>query len=63
MPGMIVKYTKNVGDAVNAGDTVVLIEAMKMENALLATVDGTITAINFKTGDSVAKDDVLATIE
>ena len=63
MPGMIVKYKKNVGDAVNAGDTVVLIEAMKMENALLATVDGTITAINFKTGDSVAKDDVLATIE
>ena len=63
MPGTIVKYEKNVGDAVNAGDTVVVIEAMKMENILPATADGTITAINFKSGDSVAKDDVLATIE
>jgi len=63
MPGMIVKYEKNVGDTVNAGDTVVVIEAMKMENILPATADGTITAINFKSGDSVAKDDVLATIE
>lgn len=63
MPGMIVKYQKNVGDTVNAGDTVVVIEAMKMENALPATAGGTITAINFKPGDSVAKDDVLATIE
>jgi len=41
----------------------VVIEAMKMENALPATAGGTITAINFKPGDSVAKDDVLATIE
>jgi len=63
MPGTIVKYEKNVGDVVNAGDTVVVIEAMKMENILPATADGTITAINFKSGDSVAKDDVLATIE
>ncbi|HKL81825.1 MAG TPA: acetyl-CoA carboxylase biotin carboxyl carrier protein subunit, partial [Desulfobacter sp.] len=45
------------------GDTVVVIEAMKMENILPATADGTITAINFKSGDSVAKDDVIATIE
>ena len=63
MPGMIVKYEKNVGDTVNAGDTVVVIEAMKMENALAAPAGGTITAINFKQGDSVAKDDVLAAIE
>nr|WP_319493285.1 pyruvate carboxylase subunit B [uncultured Desulfobacter sp.] len=63
MPGVIVKYAKNVGDTVSAGDTVVVIEAMKMENILPATADGTITAINFKPGDSVAKDDVLATIE
>ena len=60
---MVVKYEKNVGDTVNAGDTVVIIEAMKMENALPATASGTITAINFSSGDSVAKDDVLATIE
>jgi oxaloacetate decarboxylase alpha subunit/pyruvate carboxylase subunit B len=62
MPGVIVKYEKNVGDTVKVGDTVVVIEAMKMENILPATADGTITAINFKSGDSVAKDDVIATI-
>ncbi|WP_321491719.1 pyruvate carboxylase subunit B [uncultured Desulfobacter sp.] len=63
MPGVIVKYEKNVGDTVNAGDTVVVIEAMKMENALPAAAAGTITAINYKPGESVAKDDVLAIIE
>jgi pyruvate carboxylase subunit B len=36
MPGMIVKYDKNVGDTVNEGETVVILEAMKMENALSA---------------------------
>jgi len=63
MPGMVIKYEKNVGDTVNEGETVVVIEAMKMENALPATASGTITAINYSSGDSVAKDDVLATIE
>ena len=63
MPGMVIKYEKNVGDAVNQGDTVVVIEAMKMENALPATASGIVAAINFGSGDSVAKDDVLAVIE
>ena len=63
MPGMIVKYEKKVGDAVSKGDTVVILEAMKMENALPAPTDGTIKAINFGDGDSVAKNDVLAVIE
>ncbi len=63
MPGMIIKYEKNVGDSVKKGDTVVILEAMKMENALPAPTDGVITAVNFGTGDSVAKDDVLAVIE
>ena len=62
MPGMIVKYSKQVGDAVSKGDTVVILEAMKMENALPAPVDGTVTAINFSSGDAVAKDDVLCVI-
>ncbi len=62
MPGMIVRYAKNVGDAVNQGDTVVILEAMKMENALNALASGTIKAINFKSGDSVAKNDVLCVI-
>ncbi|MFK5954098.1 MAG: pyruvate carboxylase subunit B [Desulfobacterium sp.] len=63
MPGMIIKYEKNVGDTVKKGDTVVILEAMKMENALPAPADGEITALNFGSGDSVAKGDVLAVIE
>jgi oxaloacetate decarboxylase alpha subunit/pyruvate carboxylase subunit B len=62
MPGMVVSYSKKVGDAVSKGDTVVILEAMKMENALPAPVDGTVKAINYDSGDSVAKNDVLAVI-
>ncbi|MFP4420790.1 MAG: biotin/lipoyl-containing protein, partial [Desulfococcaceae bacterium] len=62
MPGMVVSYAKKVGDAVSKGDTVVILEAMKMENALPAPVDGTVKAINYDSGDSVAKNDVLAII-
>jgi len=63
MPGMIIRYEKYVGDSVSIGDIVVLLEAMKMENALAAPTDGTIKTINFSDGDSVAKNDVLAIIE
>jgi len=62
MPGMIIKYEKNVGDTVKKGDIIVILEAMKMENALPSPADGEITAINFGSGDSVAKDAVLALI-
>ncbi|MCK5311930.1 MAG: pyruvate carboxylase subunit B, partial [Desulfobacteraceae bacterium] len=63
MPGIIIRYEKNVGDEVNEGDIVVVIEAMKMENALPAPEAGVIKAVNFSIGDSVAKDAVLAVIE
>ena len=62
MPGMIISYEKNVGDAITEGDTVVILEAMKMENALPAPASGTIKAINFSSGDSVAKGAVLCVI-
>ena len=62
MPGMIIRYEKKVGDTVNEGETVVVIEAMKMENALPAPVSGVIKAIHSKSGDSVARGDVLAII-
>ena len=62
MPGMIVKYEKKVGDAISQGETVVILEAMKMENALPAPASGTIQSVNFSSGDSVAKGDVLAVI-
>jgi pyruvate carboxylase subunit B len=62
MPGMVVNYEKKVGDSVSLGETVVILEAMKMENALPAPAGGTIKAINFSSGDSVAKGDILAII-
>jgi oxaloacetate decarboxylase alpha subunit/pyruvate carboxylase subunit B len=62
MPGMIVRYSKQVGDAVCKGDTLVILEAMKMENALPSPADGTVKAINFSSGDTVSKDDVLCVI-
>jgi oxaloacetate decarboxylase alpha subunit/pyruvate carboxylase subunit B len=62
MPGMIIRFEKNVGDEINEGETAVILEAMKMENALPAPASGTVKAINFSSGDSVAKGDVLCVI-
>ncbi len=62
MPGMVVRYLKQVGDAVQEGETVVVLEAMKMENALPAPKSGTVRSIAFNSGDSVKKGDVLALI-
>lgn len=62
MPGMIVSFEKQVGDSVSEGETVVILEAMKMENALPAPASGTIKAINYSSGDSVSKNDVLCVI-
>ena len=62
MPGMIISYEKKIGDSVKKGESVVILEAMKMENALPSPAAGTIKAINFSAGDSVAKGDVLCVI-
>ena len=62
MPGMIVKYEKQNGDEVKKGDPIVVLEAMKMENALTAPCDGTVQGIKFASGDSVAKGAVLCAI-
>ncbi len=62
MPGMIVKYEKKNGDVVKKGDPVLVLEAMKMENALVAPCDGTVQGIKFASGDSVAKGAVLCVI-
>jgi len=59
---MIISYEKQVGDSVEEGETVVILEAMKMENSLPAPANGTIKSINFNVGDSVAKNDVLCVI-
>lgn len=62
MPGMIVRYEKEEGDRVEEGETVVVLEAMKMENALSSPTAGTIKSIPFSSGDTVAKDAVLCII-
>jgi biotin carboxyl carrier protein len=62
MPGIIVKYSVEVGQQVAAGEPVVVLEAMKMQNVLPAPVGGTVKALGVSPGDQVVKDDVLATI-
>ena len=62
MPGMIISVEKKVGDAVSEGDKLVVLEAMKMENALPSPVSGTLHSIHCSTGDSVAKGAVLCVI-
>jgi len=62
MPGLIVDVTCKVGDKVKAGQQVVILEAMKMQNPLNAPVDGEVKAIFVKQGDSVAVGQVLVDI-
>jgi pyruvate carboxylase subunit B len=62
MPGIIIRYEVAVGDEVKADDVIVILEAMKMANAITTPVSGRVKAINFANGDKVARDDVLAVI-
>jgi pyruvate carboxylase subunit B len=62
MPGMIISYAVKVGDQVSTGDLVCVLEAMKMQNSLPAPASGTVSAINFEPGASVAKDAVILVI-
>jgi acetyl-CoA/propionyl-CoA carboxylase biotin carboxyl carrier protein len=63
MQGTIVNVNVEVGQAVEAGDTVVILEAMKMENLVHAERSGVVKAINVATGDSVSAGDVVVVIE
>jgi pyruvate carboxylase subunit B len=62
MPGIIIRYEVKVGDEVKAEDVIVILEAMKMANAITTPVGGRVKAINFASGDKVARDDALAII-
>ena len=62
MPGTVLAVKKNVGEAVKAGDVVIVLEAMKMENDIVAPCDGTVKSINAPKGSTVNTDDVLAVI-
>ena len=63
LPGVIIDVKVNVGDAVKKGDTVVVLEAMKMENNINADRDGKVTAVQVAKGDTVADGAVLIVIE
>jgi pyruvate carboxylase subunit B len=62
MPGMVIRYDVKEGDSVKEGDVVMILEAMKMENSILAPVSGTVKQILCKSAQSVQKGDVLAVI-
>jgi len=62
MPGTIIRYLVKEGDEVKAGDGIVVLEAMKMENVLPTPEDGKVRSIRFKPGDRVNTNDVLAII-
>ena len=62
MPGLVVRYVVEIGQTIEAGDPVVVLEAMKMENSLPAPVSGRVTALTATVGVTVAKDQVLAII-
>ena len=62
LPGTIMQIFVHQGDTVKKGDKLLMYEAMKMENNLLAEADGTITAINCRQGDNVLQGDVLIVI-
>lgn len=60
MPGTILKVNVTAGQSVKAGDIMFILEAMKMENEIVAPSDGTVSQVVAAKGSSVATDDVLA---
>ena len=63
IPGLVVEIKVTVGQKVNLGDPVIVVEAMKMQNELTAAVSGTVKSIPVKTGDPVNPGDALVVIE
>ena len=62
MPGNILDVRVAPGDSVKAGDTLLILEAMKMENESSAPQDGTIATIDVRKGDTVSSGDLLVTM-
>ncbi len=63
MQGTIVKIEASIGDKVETGDVLVVLEAMKMENNITADVNGTVSEISVSEGDAVGAGDVIIVIE
>ncbi|HZJ77745.1 MAG TPA: biotin/lipoyl-containing protein [Clostridia bacterium] len=62
MPGNIISVTASEGESIKAGDVIMILEAMKMENDIVAPNDGVIKQILVSKGSTVNTDDVLAVI-
>ena len=62
LPGVVTAINVNVGQKVKKGETVVVLEAMKMENNIAAECDGTVTSVCVVQGDSVMEGTVLVTV-
>ena len=62
MPGKILSVDKKIGDSVEAGQTIMILEAMKMENEIVAPQAGTIASMNVTVGQAVEAGEVLATM-
>ncbi len=63
MPGLVVSIDVAVGQSVQEGEAVCIVEAMKMQNIIRAEADGTVKAINVGAGDSVAADEIMLEFE
>lgn len=63
LPGKVIALKVKVGDKVKAGQEVVILEAMKMENSITSDVAGTIKQILVQEGDNVATDAILIEVE
>jgi len=63
MPGKILEVMIKTGDSVKAGDTLLILEAMKMQNAILASTKGIIKKVLVKEGDATSKSDLLIELE
>ena len=62
MPGTVVKINVKAGDAVKKGDVLCVLEALKMENDIMAPADGVVASVETSQGASVATDAVLVTL-
>lgn len=63
MPGKVVRVLVEIGSAVEAGDGIIVVEAMKMQNEMKSPKAGTVTGLNASEGMTVNAGDVLAVIE
>ncbi|NNE09733.1 MAG: hypothetical protein HKN20_14325 [Gemmatimonadetes bacterium] len=63
MPGIVIQLPHAVGDRVEKGETVAVVEAMKMQNELPAEIDGVLTAIHVKQGTAIETRGLILTVE